>query len=146
MRRPPNIIFILCDDLGWGDLGCYGHSLIKTPNIDRLAAQGTLFTHFYSASPVCSPSRAAFLTGQFPARVRIHDYLAVPLLPHQVKAGVAPFLDPQVPTVSRMLQEAGYATGHIGKWHLGNDSKSPEVGTYGFDFCRVTHGNKCPYG
>lgn len=146
MQRPPNIIFILCDDLGWGDLGCYGHTLIKTPNINRLASQGTLFTHFYSASPVCSPSRAAFMTGQFPAKLRIHDYLPVPLMPHQVRAGVAPYLDPDAPTVSRLLRNAGYATGHFGKWHLGDGQHAPEVKDYGIDECRVTHGRGDGFG
>lgn len=140
METNPNIIFILCDDLGWGDLACYGHTLIKTPNIDRLASEGTVFTQFYSSSPVCSPSRAAFMTGQFPARLAIHDYLPSPLLPHQVEAGTVPFLDPSVPTVSRMLRRAGYATAHFGKWHLGDGPGAPEVTDYGFDRCRITHG------
>lgn len=146
MTRPPNIIFILCDDLGWGDMGCYGHTLIRTPNIDRLAREGTLFTQFYSASPVCSPSRCAFLTGQFPARLGIHDYLPVPLNPHQIAAGTVPYLDPSVPTLPRALQQAGYATGHFGKWHLGDGPDAPEVADYGFDACRVTHGRGPGYG
>src|SRR5215475_12278824 len=70
----PNIVFILADDLGWGDLGCYGNRDIKTPNLDRLAGQGTLFTHFYVTGSVCSPSRCGFLTGQYPARHRIHGH------------------------------------------------------------------------
>jgi len=145
MTKRPNIITILCDDLGWGDLGCYGHTLIKTPNIDRLAAQGTLFTHFYSASPVCSPSRAAFMTGQFPARLRIHDYLPIPLQPHQIAAGTVPFLDPAAATVPRTLKQAGYATGHFGKWHLGDGPDAPEVKDYGIDCCRITHGRGPTY-
>src|SRR5688500_13086898 len=72
----PNVIFILADDLGWGDLACYGHPHIKTPHLDRLAEQGTLFTQFYVNGSVCSPSRTAFMTGQFPARHRIHGHLA----------------------------------------------------------------------
>src|SRR5262245_49570102 len=67
-ERPPNIVFILADDLGWGDLGCYGHSDIKTPHLDRLAKQGKLFTQFYVNGSVCSPSRTAFMTGHYPAR------------------------------------------------------------------------------
>jgi arylsulfatase A-like enzyme len=145
-HRSPNIIFILCDDLGWGDLACYGHTLIKTPNIDRLAREGTLFTQFYSASPVCSPSRAAFMTGQFPAKLRVHDYLPVPLLPHQVKAGTAQFMDVNVPTVARALQQAGYATAHFGKWHLGDGPDAPDVKDYGFDRVRVTHGRGPSFG
>src|SRR5262245_3533474 len=72
----PNIVFILADDMGWGDLGCYGHPQIKTPNLDRLATQGTLFTQFYVNASVCSPSRCAFFTGQYPARHRIHGHYA----------------------------------------------------------------------
>ena len=75
-RRAPNVIFILADDLGWGDLGCYGHRDIKTPNLDRLASQGSLFTQFYVNNPVCSPSRTAFTTGHFPARHKIHGHFA----------------------------------------------------------------------
>jgi hypothetical protein len=70
--KPPNVIFILADDLGWGDLGCYGNKRIRTPNLDGLAKRGTLFTQFYVNGSVCSPSRAAFMTGQFPARHRTH--------------------------------------------------------------------------
>src|SRR5829696_10384197 len=72
----PNVIFILADDLGWGDLSCYGHRQLKTPNLDRLARQGTLFTQFYVNGSVCSPSRCAFFTGQYPARHKIHGHYA----------------------------------------------------------------------
>src|SRR6185436_20485542 len=72
--RKPNIIFILADDLGWGDLGCYGNTRVQTPNLDRLAKQGTLFTQFYSNGSVCSPSRCAFMTSRYPARERIHGH------------------------------------------------------------------------
>ena len=74
--HPPNIVFVLADDLGLGDLGCYGHPHIKTPALDRLARHGTLFTHFYVNGPVCSPSRCAFFTGRYPARHRIHGHSA----------------------------------------------------------------------
>ncbi|MCH7839284.1 MAG: sulfatase-like hydrolase/transferase [Planctomycetes bacterium] len=139
----PNIIFILCDDLGWGDLTCYGHQSVlahggwtvrgtlKTPNIDRMAAEGTLFTQFYVASAVCSPSRAAIMTGQYPARLRIHDYLASSAL--NAERGMPDFLDPAVPTLPRLLQQAGYATGHFGKWHLGGRQNPPPPSAYGID-------------
>src|SRR6478736_694082 len=78
MPARPNVVFILADDLGWGDLGCYGHKQIRTPNLDRLAREGTRFTAFYSCASVCSPSRAAFLTGQFPARFGIHGHFDTP--------------------------------------------------------------------
>src|ERR1700756_319346 len=107
---PPNIVFILCDDLGFGDLGCYG-SRIRTPNLDRMAAEGVRFTNFCSADPVCSPSRAALLTGRYPTRV-----------------GVPRVLNPQdttglaltETTMARMLKDAGYRTMCVGKWHLGH--------------------------
>lgn len=75
LEKPPNIIFILADDMGWGDVGCYGNKSIKTPNLDKLAREGTLFTHFYVNGSVCSPSRSAFLTGQYPARNGMHEHL-----------------------------------------------------------------------
>ena len=127
----PNIIFVLADDLGWGDLGCYGGRLVKTPNLDRLAQQGTLFTQFYVNASVCSPSRCAFFTGQYPARHRIHGHFAQQA---QNRArGMSDWLDPDVPTLAKLLQQAGYATAHIGKWHLGQRAAGPDITEYGFD-------------
>lgn len=108
--RAPNIVHIFCDDLGYGDLGCYG-SALKTPNIDRLATEGVRFTHFYSANPVCSPSRAALLTGRYPTRV-------------QVPAVLFPYSTTGLPdgetTTAQMLKPLGYKTMCVGKWHLGH--------------------------
>ena len=109
----PNIIYILADDLGPGDLGCYGGKQVSTPNIDRLAAEGTRFKQFYVASPVCSPSRCGLITGQFSARWRITSYLAEKK--RNRGAEMADFLDPQAPSLPRALHEAGYRTAHIGK-------------------------------
>lgn len=108
-ERPPNIIFILADDLGWGELGAYGNRFNETPHLDRLAAEGVRFTYAYAAAPVCSPYRASFLTGQYPARHGILDYL---------RPSAADNLDPSHVTVAEMLKGRGYATGMIGKWHL----------------------------
>jgi arylsulfatase len=107
--RPPNIVFILCDDLGYGDLGCYGSS-IRTPNLDRMAAEGVRFTNFTSADPVCSPSRAALLTGRYPTRVGVPRVLFP-----QDKDGLA--LDET--TLANTLKSRGYSAMCIGKWHLG---------------------------
>ncbi len=133
--RKPNIIFILADDLGWGDLSCYGHQRLRTPRLDRLAAQGTLFTQFYVNGSVCSPSRCAFMTGQYPARHRIHGHYAQ----HDQNAerGMSNWLDPKVPNVAALLRGAGYATAHFGKWHLGNGPGAPEPTAYGFDDART---------
>jgi arylsulfatase A-like enzyme len=105
----PNIIFILGDDLGWAELGCYGNTFNETPNLDRLAKQGVRFTEGYAAAPVCSPYRAALLTGLYPARFGITDYLRPDDKNH---------LAPQCLTIAEVLRKAGYATGIIGKWHL----------------------------
>ncbi len=105
----PNIIFILADDLGWSELGCYGNTFNETPNLDRLAAQGMRFTQGYAAAPVCSPYRAAFLTGQYPARIGIIDYL---------RPDSAGGLSTDHVTIAKLLKSSGYATGMIGKWHL----------------------------
>lgn len=119
----PNVIFILADDLGWGDLGCYGHPHIKTPHLDRLAKEGTLFTQFYVNGSVCSPSRCAFFTGQYPARHKIHGHYAT--REQNAARGMSQFLDPQVPNVAALLKAAGYKTAHVGKWHLGSNSGGP---------------------
>ncbi len=134
--RRPNVVFILADDWGWGDLGCTGHERLKTPNLDRLARQGILFTQFYVNGSVCSPTRAAFLTGRFPARLSMHGHLAAG---EQNRARAMPnFLDPAVPTVTRALRAAGYATAHYGKWHLGASPDALLPDKYGFDEWRVS--------
>ncbi|MGA2771897.1 MAG: sulfatase [Bryobacteraceae bacterium] len=108
--RPPNVIFIYCDDLGYGDLGCYG-STIRTPNVDRMAADGVRFTQFYSANPVCSPSRAALLTGRYPTRTGVYR-----VLNPSDTFGLA---DSEV-TIAQMLKARDYKTVAVGKWHLGH--------------------------
>ena len=108
-RRPPNIIFILADDLGWAEPGCYGNKFNETPNLDRMAGQGVRFTEAYAAAPVCSPYRACFLTGQYPARHGILDYL---------RPNTATPLSTDHITLAEMLKKRGYATCMIGKWHL----------------------------
>src|SRR5688572_22456426 len=127
--RPPNFVFILGDDWGWGDLGCFGHPRIQTPYLDRLAAEGTRFTQFYVAAPVCSPSRAGFMTGRFPSRLGIHTIFAA--REQNRASGVPDWLDPDLPSITGLLRAAGYATGHFGKWHLGRGEGAPEPGAYG---------------
>ena len=127
----PNFVFIFADDLGWGDLGCYGNRQIKTPNLDELARKGMLFTQFYVNGSVCSPSRTAFMTGHFPARHGVHGHFAAH---SQNKARAMPnWLDPKVHTVTRLLRDSGYVTGHFGKWHLGSGDGAPTPGDYGID-------------
>lgn len=129
----PNIVFIFADDWGWGDLGCHGHPYVKTPNIDRLAAEGTDFYRFTVASGVCSPSRTAVMTGHFPARYNIDGHFA--WVPSNAKRGMPDWLDTKAPTLPRFLQSAGYATAHFGKWHLANNMipDSPLPSEYGYD-------------
>ena len=143
-RKPPNIVFIFADDMGWGDLPCYGHRSVaahggwtvrgelKMPNLDRMAAEGTMFTQFYVNSAVCSPSRTAIMTGQYPGRLGIHDYLANSKL--NSERGMPDFVNPDVPTLTSLLHDqAGYRTGHFGKWHLGNGDSYPPPEEYGID-------------
>ncbi len=138
-NKRPNIVFLFADDLGWGDLGCYGHRRLKTPNLDRLANEGILFTQFYVSGSVCSPSRAAILTGQFPARLGVHGHFARPEI--NERRGMPHYLDPQVMTFTRLLQQNGYITGLFGKWHLGSGKGAPLPGAYGFDEHRTNTSN-----
>lgn len=135
VRQPsrPNIVFIFADDWGWGDLSCHGHPYIKTPNIDRLAKEGTDFHRFTVASGVCSPSRTAVMTGHFPARYNIDGHFA--WVPSNAKRNMPDWLSPASPTLPRFLQAAGYATAHFGKWHLSNNMipDSPLPSEYGYD-------------
>jgi arylsulfatase A len=109
LAREPNIIFVLADDLGWAELGCYGNAFNETPNLDKVAQEGVLFNQAYAAAPVCSPYRAAFLTGQHPARLNILDYLR----PNSANALPAGEL-----ALPEILRSNGYRTGMVGKWHL----------------------------
>ena len=140
----PNIIFIFADDMGWGDLSCYGNN-IQTPNLDRLATRGILFTNFYVAASVSSPSRAGILTGQYPARNLIFDYISNTKLNQE--RGMPDNLNPDLTTLADLLQADGYVTGHFGKWHLGTTITS---GEYGFTEFRTNNGysniqNKEPF-
>lgn len=110
--RPPNVVIFFTDDQGFGDLSCFGHPTIHTPNVDRMAAEGAKMTQFYVASPVCSPSRAALLTGCYPKRVGMHEHVIFPAYAHG--------LHPEETTIADVLSGAGYATGCFGKWHLGH--------------------------
>ncbi|MBT5716163.1 MAG: sulfatase-like hydrolase/transferase [Opitutae bacterium] len=129
----PNIVFIFADDWGWGDLGCHGHPYLKTPNIDRLAREGTDFHRFTVASGVCSPSRTAVMTGHFPARYNIDGHFA--WVPSNQRRNMPDWLDTKAPSLPRFLKKSGYATAHYGKWHLANDMipDSPFPSAYGYD-------------
>lgn len=130
----PNVVFVLADDLGWAELGCYGNKFNETPNLDRLARQGMLFTEAYAAAPVCSPYRAALMTGQYPARVGITDYL---------RPNTENHLSLEYTTLAEMFQEAGYVTGMTGKWHLSGyhsagAKRETLPGAHGFDEVMVS--------
>lgn len=133
-KNKPNIIFVFIDDMGYGDLSCYGNKAVQTPHVDRLAAEGIRFTSFYVNSPICSPSRTACITGQYPARWRMTSYIDNRALNQQ--RGMAQWLDPKAPSLARFLRSGGYTTGHFGKWHMGGGrdvGEAPLITEYGFD-------------
>ncbi len=127
----PNIVFILIDDLGWKDLSCYGSEFYETPNIDRLQKEGILFTSAYAASPVCSPTRASILTGKYPARLGITNYIGGRERGKLLPPANLEYLPLSEKTLPKTLQEAGYRTYHVGKWHLGGSQYLPQY--QGFD-------------
>lgn len=135
---PPNIVIALCDDLGAGDLGCTGHPWIRTPNIDRFAAEGIRFTQFYAAAPVCSPSRAGLLTGRTPNRCGIYDWIS---------PGSPVHLRDSETTLASLLREHGYATCLSGKWHLNGIESVEGPGSpsrHGFSHWFATQNNAAP--
>ena len=164
---PPNIVFFYADDLGYGDLACYGSPVAQTPTLDQLAEEGTRFTQFYVSHCVCSPTRASAITGHFPNRHRIYGHLA--FFTQNQKRYMPHWLDVRAPSFPRALQSAGYRTAMIGKWHLGggsgrtfqmadlrpelqtdppqprsiviNHPDAPPVSEYGFDHTRTMFGN-----
>ncbi len=137
----PNIVLILIDDLGWADLGCYGNSFNETPNIDRLAREGMRFTNAYSACCVCSPTRASIMTGKYPARLHLTDF--IPGHPRPWAKLKVPHVNLQLPleeiTIAESLKPAGYVSAAIGKWHLGDRNFYPDK--QGFDVSIVSQGS-----
>ncbi|MBB5351209.1 putative sulfatase [Haloferula luteola] len=130
----PNILFVFIDDMGWGDFSCFGNAQVETQHIDQLASEGLRFEQFYVNSPICSPSRTAISTGQYPQRWKIHSYLDNRA--QNERRGMAQWLDPKAPMLARYLHQAGYATGHFGKWHMGGQrdvADAPLITEYGFD-------------
>jgi len=136
----PNIVFIFADDWGWGDLSAHGSTWLRTPHLDRLAAEGIDFGQFNVLNPVCSPSRTAVMTGQYPARWSVHQHFAHPS--QNRPRGMPDWLDPRAPTLPRFLRAAGYRTGHFGKWHLTNRQTpgAPRPEAYGIDEWAVFNG------
>lgn len=134
----PNLVIALADDLGYGDLACYGHPAIRTPNIDRLAREGMRFTDCYAAGASCSPSRTGLMTGRTPYRVGIHGYIPMFSPMHVGRDEI---------TVAALLRQAGYATCHVGKWHLNgmfNMPEQPQPSDHGLDYWFCTQNNALP--
>jgi len=145
-KPKPNFLFILADDLGWSQLGCYGSGFYETPNIDRLASEGMKFTDAYAACPVCSPTRASIMTGKYPARLHLTDFIAGGNFPHEKykQPEWQKYLPLEEITIAEVLKTAGYATASFGKWHLSIAKKPPESLPYnpdkqGFDEYIVTY-------
>ncbi len=137
-EKRPNVVVVLCDDLGYGDLACYGHPKIKTPHLDRMAKGGIRFTDFYSTAPVCSPSRVGLLTGRSPNRAGVYDW---------IPSGRGVHMRASEVTIPMLLKKAGYATCMSGKWHCNgkfNSPQQPQPDAAGFDHWFGTQNNASP--
>jgi arylsulfatase A len=146
--KRPNIIFLLLDDLGWSDFGCYGNKFHETPNLDRLAKDGVRFTNAYAACPVCSPTRASIVTGKYPARLHITDWIAGrPQWP--AAKLLTPAFELQLPlsetTVAEALKPLGYRTASIGKWHLGGEGFLPDKQGFDLNVAGTHRGSPASY-
>ncbi|MCF0063296.1 sulfatase-like hydrolase/transferase [Dyadobacter chenwenxiniae] len=133
-KSQPNVIIILTDDMGVGDLSAFGGTIVPTPNIDKLAANGLKLTHYYSGAPICSPSRASILTGMQPGKWNFVTYLDKKS--HNKDAEQIDFLNPKAPSMARFFKNAGYVTGHFGKWHMGGGrdvTDAPKFDQYGIN-------------
>ena len=142
----PNLIVVLCDDLGFGDLECYGHPHIKTPNLNLLAESGMRFTNFYSAAPVCSPSRVGLLTGRSPNRAGVYDWIPEAGKPRPDRRELVHMRASEI-TIPQLLKQAGYQTCMAGKWHCNskfNRHEQPQPGDFGFDHWLATQNNASP--
>ncbi|MGI6380085.1 MAG: sulfatase [Anaerolineae bacterium] len=147
----PNILLILIDDLGWRDLTCYGSTFYETPNLDRLGQQGMRFTDAYAACPVCSPTRASLLTGRYPARVGVTDWIGAHSQGRLLEVPYVDHLPLGEHSLARALKDGGYNTWHVGKWHLGIEDYYPErhgfdVNVAGCDWGAPAHGYFSPWG
>ena len=134
----PNVVIFLADDLGWGDLGCYGHPLMHTPHLDAFAQQGVRLTQCYAASAVCSPSRSAILTGRTPYRNGVFTWIQQGSEVHLRTSEVA---------LPKLLREQGYDTCHVGKWHLNgkfNSPAQPQPNDHGYNWWLATQNNAAP--
>jgi arylsulfatase A-like enzyme len=157
-----NIVLILIDDMGWRDLGCYGSPFYETPRLDRLAAEGVRFTDAYAACPVCSPTRASLLTGKYPARLGVTDYIGGAEHPARGRLIDAPYVDRLSPTSETSIARAlanggGYVCWHVGKWHLAGKPGQSDPSCYpeahgfvrnigGCDWGAPRHGYRSPWG
>lgn len=142
----PNIVVVLCDDLGYGDLECYGHPAIKTPHLNELAKTGVQFTDFYSTAPVCSPSRVGLLTGRSPNRAGVYDWIPEARKTSPNRRDLVHMRASEI-TIAKLLQDAGYQTCMAGKWHCNsefNNDRQPQPGDFGFDHWLATQNNASP--
>jgi arylsulfatase A-like enzyme len=152
---PPNFVFILIDDLGWKDLGCFGSEYYETPNLDRLASEGMCFTDAYASCPVCSPTRASVLSGKYPATVGVTDWIDWGNYVHPARGKLidVPYIDHlplEEKSLAAALKEGGYNTWHVGKWHLGGEPYYPDkhgfdVNVAGCEWGAPRHGYFSPY-